>query len=46
MRLFGFRMKMDGTYKNTIIIIRATGIILFPLLSRVGIRKKLTGLIM
>jgi hypothetical protein len=46
MRLFGFRMKMDGTYKNTIIIIRATGIILFLLPSLVIIRSRFPGLIM
>ena len=44
--LLRFKMRINVTYQNITIIIRATGIILFPLLSRVGIRKKITGLIM
>jgi len=39
-------MRIDGTYQNIAIIIRATGIILFPLLSLLIIRSKLPGLIM
>jgi len=39
-------MSVKVSYQNIAIIISATGIILFPLLSRVGIRRKLTGLIM
>ena len=39
-------MKVKVSYQNIEIIIRATGISLFPLLSRVDIKRKLTGLIM
>ncbi len=39
-------MRLNDTYQNITIIIRATGIILLPLLSLLVIRSKLPGLIM
>ncbi len=39
-------MRINSTYQNIAIIIRATGIILFSLLSLLIIRSKLPGLIM
>jgi len=44
-RLVKFKMRINTTYQNITIIIRATGIILLPLLSLLVIRSKLPGLI-